>query len=75
MANLLTLPIAPLGLEPIRRPASLQESVQGAGAILEVVTYPGNWHLFADPGGPDYDSDSAKLMLGRELDFLRRLKG
>jgi dienelactone hydrolase len=49
--------------------AALQRA---AGDLLETYTYPGDGHLFADPDGPDYDADSARLMLERELDFLSR---
>jgi dienelactone hydrolase len=49
------------------------QSVRRVGAPLEVFTYPGGRHLFADPDGPDYDQASAELMLERELEFLRRL--
>jgi dienelactone hydrolase len=49
---------------------AFERSVRTAGAPLEVFTYPGDRHLFADPDGPDYDEASAKLMLERELEFL-----
>jgi dienelactone hydrolase len=52
---------------------AFEQSVRGVGAPLEVFTYPGDRHLFADPEGPDYDEASAKLMLERELDFLAKL--
>jgi dienelactone hydrolase len=52
---------------------AFQRSIRGVGAPLEVFTYPGGGHLFADPEGPDYDPDSAQLMLERELDFLAKL--
>jgi dienelactone hydrolase len=53
--------------------AGFERSVRAVGSPLEVFTYPGTGHLFADPDGPDYDADSAKLMLERELDLLARL--
>jgi dienelactone hydrolase len=53
--------------------AAFERSVSEAGAPLEVFTYPGIRHLFADPDGPDYDRSSAKLMLERELEFLANL--
>jgi dienelactone hydrolase len=53
--------------------AAFERSVGEAGAPLEVLTYPGIRHLFADPDGPDYDRASAELMLERELEFLGRL--
>jgi dienelactone hydrolase len=49
------------------------EAVAAAGAPIEVHAYPGERHLFADPDGPDYDRESAELMLARELEFLRGL--
>ena len=51
---------------------SFRESAAAAGASVEVHTYPGSGHLFADPEGPDFDAASAALMLERELDFLAR---
>jgi dienelactone hydrolase len=52
---------------------AFERSLQEAGGPLEVFTYPGARHLFADTDGPDYDADSARLMLERELEFLARL--
>jgi dienelactone hydrolase len=52
-----------------------ERSAEAGGGPLDVFTYPGTGHLFADPAGPDYDADSARLMLERELDFLKRLSG
>jgi dienelactone hydrolase len=52
---------------------ALEASARAAGAELEVFTYPLEGHLFADPDGPDYDRDSAQLMLERELALLSRL--
>jgi dienelactone hydrolase len=49
--------------------------VRDAGAAIEVHTYPGSGHLFADPDSPDYDRESAQLMLGRVLGFLERVGG
>jgi dienelactone hydrolase len=49
------------------------DAVRASGSPIEVHAYPGDGHLFADPGGPDYDEESAGLMLERELEFLRRL--
>jgi dienelactone hydrolase len=54
-------------------PEALRKSAEAAGAPVEIFTYPGTGHLFADPDGPDYDPDSAGLMLERELQFLGRL--
>lgn len=52
---------------------SFEISVRASGAPIEIYTYPGDGHLFADPDGPDYDRAAAELMLGRELAFLERL--
>jgi dienelactone hydrolase len=52
---------------------AVEDSVQAAGAPLEVFAYPGDGHLFADPDGPDYDEAAARLMLERELAFLAKL--
>jgi dienelactone hydrolase len=52
---------------------ALAESSRFAGAQVEIFTYPGGGHLFADPQGPDYDPAAAALMLERELEFLSRL--
>jgi dienelactone hydrolase len=49
------------------------ETVRAAGSPIEVYTYPGSGHLFADPDGPDYDRQSAELMLERALAFVRDL--
>jgi dienelactone hydrolase len=50
---------------------ALVESSRVAGEAVEIFTYPGAGHLFADPQGPDYDPAAAALMLERELEFLR----
>jgi dienelactone hydrolase len=54
-------------------PEALRKSAEAAGTPLEIFSYPGTGHLFADPEGPDYDEEAAKLMLQRQLDFLARL--
>jgi dienelactone hydrolase len=54
-------------------PEELRKSAEAVGAPLELFSYPGTGHLFADPDGPDYDRPAAELMLERELDFLGRL--
>ncbi|MGZ8744733.1 MAG: dienelactone hydrolase family protein [Nocardioides sp.] len=36
----------------------------------ELVLYPGDGHLFADPGSSSYDADASALMLERVLEFL-----
>jgi dienelactone hydrolase len=56
-------------------PGALRRSAEAVGAPLEIFSYPGTGHLFADPDGPNYDEESARLMLERELDFLGRLPG
>ena len=52
---------------------AVEASARAANAPLEAFTYPIEGHLFADPDGPDYDPDSAGLMLERELGFLGQL--
>jgi dienelactone hydrolase len=49
------------------------DAVRASGSAIEVHAYPGDHHLFADPTGPDYDAESAELMLERQLEFLRRV--
>ena len=39
----------------------------------ELFLYPGDAHLFADPGLTSYDADAAGLMTRRVLDFLDRV--
>jgi dienelactone hydrolase len=46
---------------------------RSAGGAVDVFIYPGTGHLFADPDGPDYDEEAARLMLERELEFLSRM--
>ncbi len=53
--------------------AAAEQSARDAGVTLEVFTYPVKGHLFADPDGPDYDGESSRLMLERELALLGRL--
>lgn len=48
----------------------LSRSVRAAGARFEFFEYPVTGHLFADPGLPEYDAESAGLMLERMLRFL-----
>jgi dienelactone hydrolase len=54
-------------------PEELRKAADAVGAPVEIFSYPGTGHLFADPDGPDYDEASASLMLERELAFLARL--
>jgi dienelactone hydrolase len=49
---------------------ALENLARARGASIEVHTYPGDGHLFADPDAPEYDRASAELMLERELAFL-----
>jgi dienelactone hydrolase len=39
----------------------------------ELHLYPGEGHLFADPGLPEFDDDAASLLLRRTLAFLARV--
>ncbi|HEX3648281.1 MAG TPA: dienelactone hydrolase family protein [Pseudonocardiaceae bacterium] len=48
----------------------LSETVRAAGARFEFFEYPITGHLFADPGLPEYDEQSAELMLERAARFL-----
>jgi dienelactone hydrolase len=43
------------------------------GAGFECFAYPGDAHLFADPGLPGYSGESAALMWKRVRDFLSRI--
>jgi len=52
---------------------SLAAAVGSAGAAFEMWDYPGNGHLFAEPGLADFDGASAESMFQRSLDFLRRV--
>jgi dienelactone hydrolase len=64
--------------DPMRPQAaidSLATSVRASGSRFEGYDYPCDGHLFADPGLPDHDADSAALMLGRVLEFLDRIAG
>ena len=51
----------------------IERSARSAGAPFDVFVYPGEGHLFADPEGPEYDAEAARLMLERELEFLSSL--
>lgn len=51
----------------------LRADVEAAGAEFEEFTYPGSGHLFADTDGPEFDRDSATLMLERVVEFLGRI--
>lgn len=48
-------------------------AVQAEHSNLEIVLYPGAGHLFADSTSPDYDSESAALLLDRSDTFLNTL--
>jgi dienelactone hydrolase len=41
----------------------------------ELFLYPGSGHLFADPGSPDHEPESARLLTDRSVAFLDRLTG
>lgn len=47
--------------------------VVGTVEKAELYVYPGNGHLFADEGSPDYDAAAAALLKQRVLDFLDAL--
>jgi Dienelactone hydrolase and related enzymes len=48
----------------------LRAAVTAAGAAFEAYTYPGDAHLFTDPGLPEHDPESAALIWRRVLAFL-----
>jgi dienelactone hydrolase len=52
---------------------SFQVSVTEAGSPVEVYTYPGGGHLFADRQLDDYDHDSTRLALDRAAAFLAQV--
>lgn len=59
--------------DPFRNPdndAALEKAVEAVGASFKEFLYPGDTHLFADAGLPDYVEASAKLMVKRVLEFL-----
>jgi dienelactone hydrolase len=51
----------------------LQQDVTSSGGAFTAFSYAGAGHLFADPGLPDYDGESAELMWQRAGEFLARL--
>jgi dienelactone hydrolase len=54
--------------------AELDEAESLRGEIgAELFVYPGSAHLFADSGLSDYEPESARLLLGRTLEFLAGL--
>lgn len=55
-------------------PEIVQEFVEQAKtrARAELFLYPGSSHLFVDSSLPDYEPDSAQLVLQRTLDLLQR---
>jgi dienelactone hydrolase len=63
--------------DPFRDPdndAALKKAVEASGASFKEFLYPGNTHLFADSGTPDYVEKSAKLMMERVLHFLKEVR-
>jgi dienelactone hydrolase len=48
-------------------------ALTGAGAVLDLYTYPNVGHFFTDPGAPDYNEAAADLVWERSLSFLRSL--
>lgn len=58
--------------DPFYEPDVVDQFVEraGASATAEVFVYPGSAHLFTDSSLPDYDADSAALVLERSLRFL-----
>ena len=54
---------------------ALRGDVESAGGHCEVFTYPGEAHLFADPGAPDYDRTAAELMWERVSGFAKTVAG
>lgn len=60
--------------DPFRSPendASLEKAVKANGGTFEEFLYDGSTHLFTDPGISDHNELSAKLLMGRFLQFLR----
>ncbi|MFC9442735.1 MULTISPECIES: dienelactone hydrolase family protein [Brevibacterium] len=49
---------------------TLLESAAAAGAPAESFLYPGGSHLFSDPESPDFEPESAALLLARADRFL-----
>src|SRR4051794_3661417 len=58
--------------DPFMSAERLPAIERAAAGLVEIYTYPGDGHLFADPDAPEYDRSSAELMLERELEFLQR---
>ena len=52
---------------------ALERVAREAGAEVEVHSYPGSGHLFADDGDADYDERAAELMWERVSEFLKRV--
>ncbi|MDN4173471.1 dienelactone hydrolase family protein [Nocardioides sp. SOB77] len=53
--------------------AAAREHAASGAAEVEVFTYPGDVHLFADSTLPTYDEDAAGLVAERVLAFLERV--
>ncbi len=60
--------------DPWLEPDQVEAIQRELGDGVEVFSYPGAAHLFADPSLPaEYDADAAELMWSRVEDFLRRV--
>lgn len=57
--------------DPWREPDA--EAAYTAVSGAELFAYPGNGHLFAEPGHPDYDEQAAATATSRIVEFLARL--
>jgi dienelactone hydrolase len=61
--------------DPWLEPDQVEAIQRELGEQVEVFTYPGTGHLFADPSLPaEYDADAAELMWSRVDAFLRRVE-
>lgn len=62
--------------DPFREQESIDAlggAARAAGAPFEAFDYERGGHLFADPGLPDFDGESADLMLARAIAFIERV--
>jgi dienelactone hydrolase len=62
--------------DPMAQEGDLNAAREIAGSVeeAELFLYPGDGHLFADPGSPDYDEGAATLLKQRVLGFLDRIE-